>query len=78
MQLKLLNDVVGEIIGKQATGIVDLLIGKKDVNEFFIAKKLKLTINQIRNMLYKLSNFNLVTFTRKKDKGKAGILISGL
>jgi len=70
MQTKLLNDIVAEIAGKQAGEILNLLIGKRDVNEFLIAKKLKLTINQIRNMLYKLSNFNLVSFTRKKDRRK--------
>ncbi len=68
MQLKLLNDLIGEIGGKSAADLVDLLFGKRDVNEFLLAKKLGLTINQTRNVLYKLSNFNLVTFTRKKDK----------
>ena len=31
---------------------------------------MKLTINQVRNIFYKLSNFGLVSFTRKKDKRK--------
>lgn len=70
MQTKLLNDIVSEIGGKEAGNILDLLIGKKDVNEFLIAKKLKLTINQARNIFYKLSNFGLVSFTRKKDRRK--------
>jgi len=70
MQIKLLNDVVSEIAGKQASDILGLLIGKKDVNEFLIAKKINLTINQVRNILYKLANFNLVSFTRKKDRRK--------
>ncbi len=70
MQIKLLNDVISDVAGKQGSDILQLLIGKKDVNEFIIAKKLKLTINQVRNILYKLSNFSLVTFTRKKDRRK--------
>ena len=70
MQIKLLKDVVSGIAGKPASDIVDLLYGKRDINEFLIAKKLKLTINQIRNILYKLSNFGLVSFIRKKDKRK--------
>src|SRR3989344_3635248 len=70
MQIKLLNDVVGLIAGKTAVDIVNLLYGKKNVNEFLIAKKLSLTINQIRNILYKLSDSNLVSFSRKKDKRK--------
>jgi len=70
MQITLLKNIAEDIAGKQAEEIVDLLIGKKDVNEFLIAKKMKLTINQVRNMLYKLSDKGLVSFTRKKDKRK--------
>lgn len=58
------------IAGKQAEEIVDLLDGKKYVNEFIIAKKLNLTINQTRNILYKISDHGLVSFIRKKDKRK--------
>jgi len=68
MQVKLLKDVVEDIAGKYAVEIVDLLYGKKNVNEFIIAKKLKLTINQVRNILYKLLGEGLVSFIRKKDK----------
>jgi transcription factor E len=70
MQIKFLKEIVGEIAGKPAMEIVDSLVGKRDINEFLIAKKLKLTINQTRNILYKLSNYRLVSFTRKKDKRK--------
>jgi transcription factor E len=55
----------------EGTGrIVEILFKKKDVNEFLIAKKMELTINQVRNILYKLSADNLVSFIRKKDKRK--------
>jgi transcription factor E len=70
MQVKFLKSIVEELTNKQAVPIVDLLIDKKDVNEFLIAKKLGLTINQTRNILYKLSDFGLVSFIRKKDKRK--------
>ena len=70
MQTKLLNEIIAEIAGKQAEDLINLLFGKNDVNEFLIAKKLKLTINQVRNILCRLSNFNLVSFIRKKDKRK--------
>ncbi len=50
--------------------IVDILFDKRDINEFLIAKKMELTINQVRNILYKLSAEGLVVFTRKKDKKK--------
>ena len=70
MQVKFLKSLVETLVNKQAVPIIDLLIGKKHVNEFLIAKKLKLTINQTRNILYKLSDFGLVSFIRKKDKRK--------
>ncbi|MEM3113331.1 MAG: hypothetical protein QXI33_02815 [Candidatus Pacearchaeota archaeon] len=66
----LLRDVSIAVGGKNAAAIVDLLIDKKNVNEFIIAKKLNLTINQTRNILYKLSDEGLVNSIRKKDKKK--------
>lgn len=72
MQIKLLKDVVVSITGQNTAGIVDLLYGKKNVNEFLIAKKLNLTINQTRNILYKLADEGLVSFIRKKDSKKGG------
>ena len=70
MQIKFLKSVVEHLINKQSVSIVDLLAGKKDVNEFLIARKMDLTINQVRNILYKLSAEGLVSFIRKKDKRK--------
>jgi transcription factor E len=70
MQTKLLNEIVKEIAGENAVGVMDIIFGKRDVNEFLIAKKMKMTINQIRNIFYKMANFGLVSFTRKKDKRK--------
>lgn len=70
MQIKLLNEILSNVVGRQASDIVNLLVGKKNVNEFIIAKKLKLTINQVRNILYKLSDAGLISSTRKKDRRK--------
>lgn len=72
MQVKLLNIIVQSIAGSQADKLVEMLYKKKNVNEFLIAKKLKLTINQMRNILYKLADEGLVSFTRKKDSKKGG------
>ena len=68
MQSKLLEGLVENLAGVDTGRIVDILFNKKDVNEFLIAKKMDLTINQVRNILYKLSNEGLVSFVRKKDK----------
>ena len=70
MQVKFLKSIVETLVNKQAVPIIDLLTGRENVNEFLIAKKLGLTINQTRNILYKLSDFGLVSFIRKKDKKK--------
>ncbi|MBS3071538.1 hypothetical protein J4408_00950 [Candidatus Pacearchaeota archaeon] len=70
--IKLLKEIVLTYAGPNAVGIVDLLHDKKNVNEFLIAKKLNLTINQTRNILYKLADEGLVSFIRKKDKKKGG------
>ena len=70
MQVKLLHNLVEELAGVDTGRIVDILFGKKDVNEFLIAKRMELTINQVRNILYKLSADGLVSFIRKKDKRK--------
>jgi transcription initiation factor TFIIE subunit alpha len=58
------------VVGKQAGEIVESLDTKKYTNEFIIAKKMDLTINQVRNILYRLSDHGLVSSTRKKDKRK--------
>jgi len=70
MLKKFLREAVAIIVGKQSEGIADLLNTKKHMNEFLIAKKLDLTVNQTRNLLYKILNYGLVSFIRKKDKKK--------
>jgi len=72
MQIRLLKDIVTSLVGVNAQKVVDLLYDKKNVNEFLIAKHLKLTINQTRNILYKLADEGLVSFMRKKDRKKGG------
>ena len=67
-----LEEVVKGIGGEGSEKLVELLYKKQNVNEFLIAKKLVLTINQTRNILYKLADEGLVTFIRKKDKKKGG------
>jgi len=67
---KFLKEVMTIVVGKQAEEIVDLLDTKKHINEFLIAKKLNITINQTRNILYRISDYGLVSSIRKKDKKK--------
>jgi transcription factor E len=67
---KYLKEVITIIVGKPAEEIADLLDEDKHVNEFIIAKKLGITINQTRNILYKIADYGLVSSIRKKDKKK--------
>jgi transcription initiation factor TFIIE subunit alpha len=47
--------------------ILAILEKKKDVSEDFIAKKLKLKINETRKYLYKLYEKRLATYVKKSD-----------
>ena len=69
-RFELIRDAAVILVGKNAEPIINLLYNKENVNEFLIAEKLELTINQTRNILYKLSDKGLVSFARKKDKKK--------
>lgn len=72
IQEKILKKVIPKFGGAGSEKLVDLLQEKQNVNEFIIAKKMSLTINQTRNMLYKLADEGLIEFVRKKDKKKGG------
>ena len=67
---KFLKEAVSMVVGKASEDIADLLNSKKHVNEFLISKKMEITINQTRNLLYKLSEKGIVSSIRKKDKRK--------
>ena len=62
--------VVKEVAGADVLPLVKLLKNKTNVNEFKLAQVLKIEVNLARNMLYRLYNASLVSFTRKKDKKK--------
>ena len=66
----LMEELVKEVAGDDVLALLRLILGKSNVSEFKIAEKLNTTVNQVRNMLYRLNEHNLVAFTRKKDKEK--------
>ena len=68
----LIEEIISSIIGKSGEEISSILYKKKNVNEFLISKKLNMTINQTRNLLYRLSDHGLIHFIRKKDSKKGG------
>jgi transcription initiation factor TFIIE subunit alpha len=59
-----------EIGGEKAYDLYKVLKGKENVDEFLIANKLQISINQLRNLIYKFEQHNLITSTRKKDRKK--------
>jgi len=67
---KEIEESIKEIIGEEALILINELRKRKNQNEFNLAEKLNLTINQVRNLIYKLDNHNLVSSIRKKDKKK--------
>lgn len=67
---KIENQVISELSGADVLPLVEYLRDKKDVSEFIIAKDIETEIQLIRNQLYRLLDYNLVSFWRKKDKQK--------
>ena len=65
-----LSELIAEVARKDAVPLVGLLRGKKNVNELKLAEKMKLTVNQIRSLLYSLSAHGLVFNIKRKDKKK--------
>ena len=63
-------DTVKEVVGEDSLKVVEFLKDKKNISDFKIAEKVKSDIHEIRNILYRLYNHNLVTYYRKKDRQK--------
>ena len=74
MEIELLVKIATMIAPQGGNRTVEILHKKRNVNEFLISKKLDLTINQTRNILYKLLDAGLVKFIRKKDKKKGWLV----
>lgn len=67
---KVMESVINELVGEDALSLVNVLKGEKNLSEFKISAKIKIPVDTIRNQLYRLYNYNLVSFIRKKDKKK--------
>lgn len=67
---KLITELVKGIAGQDGVSLVMLIKDKQNVSELKISEKLDHTVNEVRNILYRLHEHNLVSFTRKKDKKK--------
>lgn len=67
---KLVEEAVAEIADEDVIPVVRLLRKRRNVSEYSLAESLKLTVNAVRNHLYRLYASHLVEFTRKKDRKK--------
>ena len=63
-------DSVSYYVGRDVEAIIKELAGKKDYSEFKLGEALGIEVNEVRNLLYKLHNANLVSFVKKKDNKK--------
>ena len=63
-------ETVKEVVGEDSLKVVEFLKDKKNISDFKIAEKVKSDIHEIRNILYRLYNHNLVSYYRKKDRQK--------
>lgn len=53
--------------GPDVLPVFKLLHDNKSITEERIAEELKQEINSTRNLLYKLQNFNIASYTKKRD-----------
>jgi transcription initiation factor TFIIE subunit alpha len=67
---KIIEEVVGELLGEDAVNLALFVKGKSKVSEFAVAKHLKKDIHHARAILYKLFEANILVFERKKDRQK--------
>jgi len=65
-----LDELVTTTVGEDVLPLIHILRTKNNISEFKLAEMLNVTVNQMRNMLYRLNEQNLVNFIRKKDKKK--------
>ena len=63
-------ETVKEVVGEDTIDIIKYIQDKKNISDFKIAEKVDRDIHEIRNILYRLYNYNLVTYYRKKDRQK--------
>ena len=67
---KLIYETVEAACGSDILPLVEFIKNKENISETDISEKLEIPINIIRQMFYRLSDFNLVRFKKKKDKKK--------
>jgi len=67
---KKIFDIIEGIVGEPGVVIVKYLKDRKNVSEFVVAEKTKLDMQTTRHILYKLNDYNVASYIRKKDRKK--------
>ena len=67
MELKEIIDITIELIGEEASQIVEFLYSHPGVSEFEINENLGFPVSQIRSVLYELKAQNLIDYDRRKE-----------
>jgi transcription factor E len=58
------------VVGEEGVGLVRNLSRVRQIDEFKLAKKLKMEVNVVRSLLYKLYSQKIVSFTKRRDRRK--------
>jgi transcription initiation factor TFIIE subunit alpha len=74
MVLDRILDITSEIVGDEATQVVEFLYYNAGASEFDISEGVGFTVSQVRSILYELKAKNLIDYDRKKDKEKGWYL----
>lgn len=67
---KKIHEIVAALAGQEAVPIVEFIGDNVRVSEFQIAEELGLEIARVRQILYRLHNYGLAVYRRKKDRKK--------
>ena len=68
-------EAVRATAGEEAVRLVGIMSSEKNLSEFKLVEKMKLDIQRVRNLLYKLHSNNLADYKRVKDN-KDGTYVS--
>lgn len=74
MDLDKILDITNEIIGDEASQVVEFLYYNPGASEFDVSEGIGFAVSQIRSILYELKAKNLIDYDRRKDKEKGWYL----
>jgi len=74
MDIDRLLDITNELIGDEATQVIEFLYSNPGASEFEVSENIGFTVSQIRSILYELKAKNLIDYDRRKDKEKGWYL----